>query len=316
MMSKLSLLPTVSVCIPTRDRADELADRLSELEAQTLQDHEVVVVDDGSGDHTSDVVKASAAKDPRVRYVRLDPPAGIPGAVERCLQEAQGELIAFFHDHDSYAPHALERLACALDQEPDAGFAFCAVTTVDPDTGSRLAHDVGPPDYGRRCGVLDHFVRTGACAVAGSAVILRSSRLPPVPFPPELGAFADVGLWCALSAAGPTPYVNESLATVQGWTQQDAVGKLNWAMLGELGRLRLKYVPVVVRPNRWARGHQRAKIVVHTARGRLLFMARVARLAARAEPIPERAAAGAPQAVASLVRAARTLAHRRGTHTR
>src|SRR5680860_1001461 len=90
MISKPTPSPAVSVCIPTRDRADELANRMSELEAQTLQDHEVVVVDDGSGHEHADRLAHRLA---RVRAVVQRPPRVDP--VEGRVVEGQGLGIGY-----------------------------------------------------------------------------------------------------------------------------------------------------------------------------------------------------------------------------
>jgi glycosyltransferase involved in cell wall biosynthesis len=302
--------PSVSVCIPTRNRAGELAELLEQLGGQTWEDLEIVVVDDGSSDGTRDVALAAAAANPRVRYAGLPEPAGVPGVVNAAVAAARGELIAFFHDHDRYAPEIVERLAEALRGSPAAGFSFCGIVATDPATGARIGEFVEPVGFGRRYDVVERFVRSGACAVAGCAVMVRRSHIPDPPFPPELGAFADVGLWCALSAAGPTPCVPAALATVQGWTPQDAVGKLNWSVIGQLGRLRRRYVSVV-RDSGTARLAEHALIAWQTARLRALFLFGIARLGWRAQTIPERAATDAPYAVAAFVDAMQAVARHR-----
>lgn len=309
MISAMSA-PSVSICIPTRNRADDVAERLVELAAQTWDDLEVVIVDDGSSDGTRDVVLAAAAHNPKVRYVGLDQPAGMPGVINVAVREARAEHIAFFHDHDRYAPQAVERLARALLGSPDAGFSFCGIVSADPVTREPLATLVEPSMSGRRYEVLDRFVHSGACAVAGCAVMVRRSRLPEPAFSTDLGAFADVGLWCALSATGPTPYVPEALATVQGWTPQDSVAKLNWSVIGQLARLRRRYVSVV-RDTRRAQIAEQIHILSDSALLRMRFLVRLARLGWGAQAIPERAATDAPLPVAAFVGAMQAVARHR-----
>lgn len=302
--------PSVSVCIPTRNRADDVAERLAELARQTWDDLEVVVVDDGSSDGTRDVVLAAAAHNPKVRYVGLDEPAGMPEVINAAVRAARAEHIAFFHDHDRYEPETVERLARALLGSADAGLSFCGIVSADPVTGEALGTLVEPSGFGRQYDVLERFVHSGACAVAGCAVMVRRSRLPEPAFSSDLGAFADVGLWCALSATGPTPYVPEALATVQAWTPQDSVGKLNWSVIGQLSRLRQRYVSVV-RVTKRAQIAEHITIQFQTARLRALFLLRVARMGWGAQPIPERAAADAPFPVAVFLNAMRAMARHR-----
>lgn len=63
-------MPTVSVIIPAFNQAHYLNDALQSALAQTWDDFEIIVVDDGSTDNTSDVARGQT--DPRVRYVYQD----------------------------------------------------------------------------------------------------------------------------------------------------------------------------------------------------------------------------------------------------
>ena len=61
-------MPTVSVVIPTFNRAHVVGQAIESVLAQTLTDFELILVDDGSSDNTAEIVKNFV--DPRVRYVR------------------------------------------------------------------------------------------------------------------------------------------------------------------------------------------------------------------------------------------------------
>jgi glycosyltransferase involved in cell wall biosynthesis len=83
-----------------RDGAGTLGACLDSLAAQTLADHEVVAVDDGSRDGTSDLLRARARADPRLRVVRT-PPLGLVSALGRALAEARAPLVARMDADDS-----------------------------------------------------------------------------------------------------------------------------------------------------------------------------------------------------------------------
>ena len=90
--------PTVSVVIPTRDRASMLATCLDSVLATRYPDLEVVVVDNApSDDSTRALVDERFGSDPRVRYVRLAQ-AGASHARNVGAQLARGEIVAFTDD--------------------------------------------------------------------------------------------------------------------------------------------------------------------------------------------------------------------------
>ncbi len=87
-------LPKVTVVIPVRNRGDLLGGTLDALARQTLADHEVIVVDDGSTDGSDDVVRAAAAVDPRIRLVKAVG-SGAVAARTQGVSEARSAVLAF-----------------------------------------------------------------------------------------------------------------------------------------------------------------------------------------------------------------------------
>jgi glycosyltransferase involved in cell wall biosynthesis len=102
----------VSVVIPAYDAQATVGAAISSALWQTYRDLEVVVVDDGSGDATSDI--AASFPDP-VRLVRQEN-AGVAAARNRGIAEAQGELIAFCDADDVFLPRHLEELVATFDR--------------------------------------------------------------------------------------------------------------------------------------------------------------------------------------------------------
>ena len=110
----------VSVLIPTYNRAEYLGEAIESVLAQTYRDFEIVVVDDGSTDNTSELVQ----RYPCVRYVYQDH-AGIPQTRNRALAEARGDLIAWLDSDDLYAPEKLEKQVQYVLAHPDCSIVFC-----------------------------------------------------------------------------------------------------------------------------------------------------------------------------------------------
>ena len=97
--------PLVSVAIATKDRADLLEVALSSILCQSVRDFEVVVVDDGSSDHTRSVVEGFG--DERLRYFRQES-AGISVARNAALDLSEGVFTAVMDDDDIMPPWRLE----------------------------------------------------------------------------------------------------------------------------------------------------------------------------------------------------------------
>ncbi|MEL6244163.1 MAG: glycosyltransferase, partial [Pseudomonadota bacterium] len=66
----MSVAPNVSVIMPAYGAADTIEASVISVQGQTLDDWELIIVDDGSPDDTADVAKQLAANDSRVRLVR------------------------------------------------------------------------------------------------------------------------------------------------------------------------------------------------------------------------------------------------------
>lgn len=99
----------VSVVIPAYNRAALLPETLSSVREQTFTDWECIVVDDGSTDHTREVVLAACAEDRRVRYIHQEN-AERSAARNTGIRHSRGEYICFLDSDDRYTPRYLQRL--------------------------------------------------------------------------------------------------------------------------------------------------------------------------------------------------------------
>jgi len=101
-------MPTISVILPTYNRAQFLKDAIDSVLAQTYRDFELIVVDDGSSDSTREVFNGFC--DERVVYLAHRNNKGAAAARNTGIQHAKGKYIAFIDDDDVWMPNKLEKL--------------------------------------------------------------------------------------------------------------------------------------------------------------------------------------------------------------
>jgi glycosyltransferase involved in cell wall biosynthesis len=109
-------MPLVSVVIPTYNRAHYLPEAIDSVLAQSYPDVEIIVVDDGSTDHTAQVMERYIGK---VTYQRKQN-GGVASARNLGLQFAHGEFVAFLDSDDICLPQRIAAQIACFIQVPDA----------------------------------------------------------------------------------------------------------------------------------------------------------------------------------------------------
>ena len=114
--------PRVSVLIPCYNAGQYLAAALESVLAQTYQNFEIIVVDDGSVDDSA----AVAARYPQVRYI-YHAHSGISATRNRAISEARGEFVVFLDADDLWVPEKLEKQVVYLDSHPECQLVYTLV---------------------------------------------------------------------------------------------------------------------------------------------------------------------------------------------
>ncbi|MDR1995091.1 glycosyltransferase family 2 protein [Azonexus sp.] len=142
----------LTVALPTYNRASTyLPEAINAILAQTYQDFELLVLDNGSVDGTAQFVLG--LNDPRIRYVRNPPGMSIQFNHTAAYQIALGQRIIVTHDDDVMAPEMLEKQMRFMDEHPEVKLVWTNVSHMNehgemldtpPASGSRL---FGPGEY-------------------------------------------------------------------------------------------------------------------------------------------------------------------------
>ena len=123
--------PEVSVVIPLFNKGRYIARAINSVLAQTFQDFEVIVVDDGSTDDGAVVVKGF--DDPRIQLIQQEN-RGVSAARNRGIEAARAELVAFLDADDEWLPDHLETLVRLCKMCPEAGAYTTAYLVKYPDS--------------------------------------------------------------------------------------------------------------------------------------------------------------------------------------
>ena len=108
-------MPEVSVIIPCYRQAHFLAEAIDSVLAQDVGEKEIIVINDGSPDHTRDVC---ARYGDSLVYIEQEN-GGLSAARNTGVKSARGKYIAFLDSDDIYLPGALKRQRSYLDEHPD-----------------------------------------------------------------------------------------------------------------------------------------------------------------------------------------------------
>lgn len=205
--------PVVSVTMCVHNGSRYLTEAVESVFAQTLQDFELIIVDDGSTDGGVDTI-ARTFPDERLHIVRQRQQTlrvARPAAVAR----ARGRYIAFLDHDDVWLPHKLERQVATGESNADAALIFsdCFIIDESGHTTGRLSDqfDFGALDLTRFHGHLELLLRGNFVAYPTAFARAASVR--------ALGGFnhsyqyvSDYDLWLRLARQRGVRFIDEPLA--------------------------------------------------------------------------------------------------------
>ena len=129
--------PLISVVLPTYNQLKYLPVAIESILNQTLQDFELIIVNDGSTDGSREYLES--LDDPRIVVVHQDN-RKLPAALNSGFARARGELLTWTSSDNFCAPIFLEALSQALSAHPEAGFAYSAFAWIDENSRITSIH--------------------------------------------------------------------------------------------------------------------------------------------------------------------------------
>lgn len=219
--------PTISVLIPTYNRASFLPETLGSVFAQTVPVDEVFLVDDGSTDDTAHVVERLLEEHPgwkgRLHFLQQEN-QGKSVALNNALRLARGEWIAFNDSDDAWMPEKLEWQFRALAEFPECRVCFVDCSFPDfPEKRGILerARQRHPRRFGPKKGPLGK-VKEPSWLFCGewpdiylqSAVVHESVLRQCGPFDPLLRIEQDVDMLFRLGLITGFCYVDRPLVEI------------------------------------------------------------------------------------------------------
>lgn len=126
-----------SIIIPTYNRAHMLTKTIESVINQTFSDWELIIVDDGSTDHTKELVASFIEKDARIKYIYQEN-AERSAARNNGIENASGEYICFLDSDDTYLPNNLKDWYDFLKKKsfPNC-FAYCDMLIDDGENTTK-----------------------------------------------------------------------------------------------------------------------------------------------------------------------------------
>jgi glycosyltransferase involved in cell wall biosynthesis len=127
--------PAISVVLPVHNRADVLSRAIESVLHQTLENFELVIVDDGSTDASVEVAKSF--DDPRIELIELGQNRGGNAARNAGVRAASAPFVAFLDSDDVYRPDKLQQVIAIFDRRPELELLVDSFVKIQP-SGARV----------------------------------------------------------------------------------------------------------------------------------------------------------------------------------
>jgi glycosyltransferase involved in cell wall biosynthesis len=203
------MAPRVTVLIGAYNNASTLERAARSMLEQTVDDLEVLIIDDGSTDLSSAVAARVAAGDPRARVLVMPVNVGIARSLNAGVRAAAAPVVAVLDADDWSEPMRIERQLAVLDRDPTVAVVGCRMREVD-EHGTELV-----PRTSFAGGVVNEALMRINPIPNTSAAFRRGFVLAAGGYDPRYRWAAEYDLWLRLAERHRIIALDESLATRQ-----------------------------------------------------------------------------------------------------
>jgi GT2 family glycosyltransferase len=197
-------MPLVSIITPSYNQSAYLEQTIQSVLAQEYQPLEYLIVDGGSTDGSLEIIQKYAS---RLAWWISERDTGQADAINKGLQRARGEIVAWLNSDDLYLPGAVSQAVAAFQAGPGAGLVFGDAVSIDA-SGRQLNH-LSFGDWG-----LEEL----ACfrIICQPAVFMRREVLEQVGLlDPSYHYLLDHQLWLRIAQAAPVRHVPQVWAAAR-----------------------------------------------------------------------------------------------------
>lgn len=209
---------TISVILPTYNRAHILKRSVESVLAQTYKNFELIIVDDGSTDNTKELVNSFS--DPRLRYIKHEKNLGLAASRNTGIKEARGKLIANQDSDDIWFPQKLEKeIAAFRDADADVGIVYSRLKKeFSKDKIELIPSDKQKPKQGNL-----HKALLEKNFITMQSALARKKCFEEEMFDKSLPALQDWDLWIRISKKWKFKYIPEVLC--HAFVSEDSITK-------------------------------------------------------------------------------------------
>lgn len=201
--------PLVSIVLPTFNRLRYLRPAVDSVLAQTFDNWELIVADDGSEGETAAYL-ATLTELPRVRVLFLPHTGNVPAVRNAACRATRGEYIAFLDSDDVWLPEKLALQVASLRTHPRRGWSHTAFAVMD-ETGEPLAGASARSWPATEGWILERVIRRDI-SIAISSVVVRRRLLEQLGgFDEALRVCEDYDLYLRLATVSELDGVRETL---------------------------------------------------------------------------------------------------------
>ncbi|MBX9753996.1 MAG: glycosyltransferase [Pseudomonadaceae bacterium] len=201
----------ISVIIPAYNYAHLLPRALDSVLAQWAEDIELLVVNDGSQDDTSEVLAEYQARHPQLQVVQ-QANAGAAAARNHGIRLARGRYALLLDVDDELVADAFASLRVVLQANPQAGLVLGAQLSVTPDGRERLR--LPTPASGTPAQRIQRYLLEKKISISHCCTLFRRDLLLQRPYPEHLRTGEDIPVFAYLLVSAPVVLTNQPLARI------------------------------------------------------------------------------------------------------